>query len=70
MKPRNPTVLTRYQYELALECHKIHKQTPTLSDLARQWGIPRGTVIAAVNRGIKQYDMEITDENTKTQTAM
>lgn len=66
MKPRNPTVLTRYQYERALECHRIHKETPSLSELARQWGIHRGTLISAVNRGVKQYDMEIADENTET----
>ena len=58
---RNPTVLTRYQYERALECYRIHKDTPTLSQLAREWGVHKGTLISAVGRGIKKYDREIAD---------
>lgn len=51
------------QYREALRCHRIHAETPTLSALARQWGIPRGTVIDSVNRGIKGYEMRIRNES-------
>lgn len=54
--------MTLEQYREALRCHKIHKETPTLSDLAREWGIPRGTVIDSVNRRIKNYDIQIHKE--------
>lgn len=53
LKPR----MTYAQYLEAVRCHEIHTQTPTLSDLARQWGIPTSTVIYGVRRKIKRYEI-------------
>lgn len=61
LKPR----MTYAQYLEAVRCHEIHTQTPQLTDLARAWGIPKGTVISAVKRRIKRYDQRLKNEEGK-----
>ena len=61
---RSRPKITYEQYKEAVRVHRIHTETPYLSDLAREWGIHRGTLISAVNRGIKVYDQRIVDENS------
>ena len=55
--------MTYEQYKEAVRVHRIHTDTPYLSDLAREWGLHRGTLISAVNRGVKKYDKRMADEN-------
>lgn len=52
-----PPKMTYEQYCEAVRCHKIHKETPTLAQLARKWGLPNSTVTYGVHRGIKRYDI-------------
>ena len=54
--------LTFDQYKEAVRCHRIRTDTPTLSELARQWGVSTGTVVNSVNRRIKRYDIRIQQE--------
>ena len=55
--------MTYEQYIEAVRCHKIHKETPTLAQLARKWGLPNSTVTYGVHRGIKRYDIRKHEEN-------
>lgn len=59
--------MTLDQYREAVRCHKIHTETPTLSELARRWGLPNSTVTYGVSRGIKQYDIRIHNESLAKQ---
>ena len=54
--------MTYEQYIEAMRCHKIHTETPTLSQLARKWGLPSSTIIHSVNRGIKRYEQRLKNE--------
>lgn len=54
--------MTYEQYREAVRCHKIHKDTPTLTQLARAWNIAESSVGFAVRRGIKRYDRRMQEE--------
>lgn len=53
---RGKARLTYAQYEEAKRCFEIYKTTPSISQLARRWGMPVSTVANSVKRGIKRYD--------------
>ena len=48
--------LTLEQYKRALECQRIHKETPTSAQLGKEWGISNYTIVNALRKGIKRYD--------------
>ena len=59
---RGKTKLTREQYEKAKRCYEIYRTTLKMSELARQWGMSRQTLVSTISRGIKRYDeKEVTD---------
>lgn len=62
MSKGTPPTMTYEQYCEAVRCHKIHTETPTLTQLARQWNIAESSVGFAVRRGIKQYDRRMHEE--------
>ena len=53
---RGNTRLTFEQYKEAKRCHKIRSETPTISQLAKQFGVTAETLSSTIRRGVKKYD--------------
>lgn len=58
-KGRGKTKLTYEQYKEAKRCHEIRSATPTMSQLARRFGVTAETLVATLRRGVKQYDQRM-----------
>ena len=56
---RGKTKLTYEQYQEAKRCYKIRSETPTISQLAKQFGVTAETLSATIRRGVKQYDQRM-----------
>jgi hypothetical protein len=59
--------MTFEQYCEAVRVHRIRTDTPSLSELAREWGLPNSTVAFGVRRGIKRYDIRMHNESLGSQ---
>jgi hypothetical protein len=68
--PGNKPVLTFEQYKIALELQRQRREMKTFTQLAKEFGVNKGSLTSAVIKGVKQYDWRIMREDAKAKAAL